>query len=309
MWEIQIAGTDMYHIINWFYIYSFLGWLWESSYVSFKEKKLVNRGFVTGPVCTIYGFGAVIVYLILKPISGNIILLYLGGVIVPTILEYATAVLMETLFHTSWWDYSKNKYNFQGRICLGASLGWGAFSVILFYVFQPFVDRIVALYSVATGELLVRIATLVYAVDFGMSYMNAMQIGEKLRNMDAVMDEIYEYIQNSRLYESTEELKGRLAHYRLNEYVPELKHRLEERVNAMVAFAGETPDELRSRQENRRAELAERISAAQKRFERLKGMGNVFTRRTMNAYPNMKSRAQALKERAVRKVGKDSREQ
>lgn len=309
MWEIQIAGTDMYHIINWFYIYSFLGWLWESSYVSFKEKKLVNRGFVTGPVCTIYGFGAVIVYLILKPISGNIILLYLGGVIVPTILEYATAVLMETLFHTSWWDYSKNKYNFQGRICLGASLGWGAFSVILFYVFQPFVERIVALYSVATGELLVRIATLVYAVDFGMSYMNAMQIGEKLRNMDAVMDELYEYIQNSRLYESTEELKGRLAHYRLNEYVPELKHRLEERVNAMVAFAGETPDELRSRQENRRAELAERISAAQKRFERLKGMGNVFTRRTMNAYPNMKSRAQALKERAVRKVGKDSREQ
>ncbi len=309
MWEIQIAGTDIYHIINWFYIYSFLGWLWESSYVSFKEKKLVNRGFVTGPVCTIYGFGAVIVYLILKPISGNIILLYLGGVIVPTILEYATAVLMETLFHTSWWDYSKNKYNFQGRICLGASLGWGAFSVILFYVFQPFVERIVALYSVATGELLVRIATLVYAVDFGMSYMNAMQIGEKLRNMDAVMDELYEYIQNSRLYESTEELKGRLAHYRLNEYVPELKHRLEERVNAMVAFAGETPDELRSRQENRRAELAERISAAQKRFERLKGMGNVFTRRTMNAYPNMKSRAQALKERAVRKVGKDSREQ
>ncbi|MGN8800249.1 putative ABC transporter permease [Candidatus Merdisoma sp. HCP28S3_D10] len=309
MWEIQIAGTDIYHIINWFYIYSFLGWLWESSYVSFKEKKLVNRGFVTGPVCTIYGFGAVIVYLILKPISGNIILLYLGGVIVPTILEYATAVLMETLFHTSWWDYSKNKYNFQGRICLGASLGWGAFSVILFYVFQPFVERIVALYSAATGELLVRIATLVYAVDFGMSYMNAMQIGEKLRNMDAVMDELYEYIQNSRLYESTEELKGRLAHYRLNEYVPELKHRLEERVNAMVAFAGETPDELRSRQENRRAELAERISAAQKRFERLKGMGNVFTRRTMNAYPNMKSRAQALKERAIRKVGKDSREQ
>lgn len=309
MWEIQIAGTDIYHIINWFYIYSFLGWLWESSYVSFKEKKLVNRGFVTGPVCTIYGFGAVIVYLILKPISGNIILLYLGGVIVPTILEYATAVLMETLFHTSWWDYSKNKYNFQGRICLGASLGWGAFSVILFYVFQPFVERIVALYSAATGELLVRIATMVYAVDFGMSYMNAMQIGEKLRNMDAVMDELYEYIQNSRLYESTEELKGRLAHYRLNEYVPELKHRLEERVNAMVAFAGETPDELRSRQENRRAELAERISAAQKRFERLKGMGNVFTRRTMNAYPNMKSRAQALKERAIRKVGKDSREQ
>ena len=192
MWNIQIAGVDIYHIVNWFYIYSFLGWLWESSYVSIKEKKLVNRGFVAGPVCTIYGFGAVIVYLILKPIAGNVLLLYICGVIVPTILEYVTAVLMEALFHTSWWDYSKNRFNFQGRICLGASLGWGAFSVILFYVFQPFVDWIVSLYSVATGEVMVRVATLVYAVDFGMSYMNAMQIGEKLRNMDAVMDELYE---------------------------------------------------------------------------------------------------------------------
>ena len=99
MWNIRIAGEDLYHIVNWFYIYSFLGWLWESSYVSIKEQKLVNRGFVAGPVCTIYGFGAVIVYLILKPIAGNILLLYICGVIVPTILEYVTAVLMENLFH------------------------------------------------------------------------------------------------------------------------------------------------------------------------------------------------------------------
>ena len=302
MWNVQIAGEDLYHIINWFYIYSFLGWLWESCYVSAKEKKLVNRGFVTGPLCTIYGFGAVIVYLILKPISGNILILYLGGVVVPTILEYVTAVLMETIFHTSWWDYSKNKYNFQGRICLGASLGWGVFSVILFYVFQPIVEGIVSLYSMATGVLLVRIVTLLYAVDFGMSFMNAMQIGEKLRNMDVVRDELYEYIQNTRLYESTEELKGRLAHYRLPEYLPEMKRRLEERVDAMVAFAGESPEEFKARQEKRVAELAERFGIAQKRLERLKAMGNVFTRRTMNAYPNMKSRAQALKERAVRKT-------
>lgn len=304
MWNVQIAGEDLYHIINWFYIYSFLGWLWESCYVSAKEKKLVNRGFVTGPLCTIYGFGAVIVYLILKPISGNILILYLGGVVVPTILEYVTAVLMETIFHTSWWDYSKNKYNFQGRICLGASLGWGGFSVILFYVFQPIVEGIVSLYSMATGVLLVRIVTLLYAVDFGMSFMNAMQIGEKLRNMDVVRDELYEYIQNTRLYESTEELKGRLAHYRLPEYLPEMKRRLEERVDAMVAFAGESPEEFKARQEKRVAELAERFGIAQKRLERLKAMGNVFTRRTMNAYPNMKSRAQALKERAVRKTKK-----
>ena len=176
--------------------------------------------------------------------------------------------------------------------------------MILFYVFQPIVEGIVSLYSMATGVLLVRIVTLLYAVDFGMSFMNAMQIGEKLRNMDVIRDELYEYIQNTRLYESTEELKGRLAHYRLPEYLPEMKRHLEERVDAMVAFAGESPEEFKARQEKRVAELAERFGIAQKRLERLKAMGNVFTRRTMNAYPNMKSRAQALKERAVRKTKK-----
>ena len=70
----------------------------------------------------------------------------------PTILEYLTAVLMETIFHTSWWDYSKNRFNFQGRICLGASLGWGVFTVVLFYVLQPFVEWIVSLYSAAAGK-------------------------------------------------------------------------------------------------------------------------------------------------------------
>lgn len=192
MWERQILGVDLYHILNWLVLYSFAGWLWESCYVSVKERRLVNRGFVTGPVCTIYGFGAVSVYLMLKPVSGNLFLLYLGGVLVPTVLEYLTSLLMEAVFHTRWWDYTRNKYNFQGRICLGASLGWGFFTVVLFEVLHPAVERIVALYRVETGKLFLTISLFVYAVDFGMSYMNAMQIGERLRSMDELLDELYE---------------------------------------------------------------------------------------------------------------------
>lgn len=294
MWELQIAGVDLYHILNWLFIYSFLGWVWESSYVSVKEKRLVNRGFVTGPVCTIYGFGAVSVYLILKPVSGNLFWLYLGGVIVPTILEYLTAVLMETIFHTSWWDYSQNKYNFQGRICLGASLGWGIFSIILFYGFQPVVDRIVSLYSIATGKLLVGAASLTYAVDFGMSFMNAMQIGEKLRNMDAVIDELTEYIQSTRIFRSTEELKERLGSYRGLERGTELRRRLEARFDAIVAFGGE---EFKGKQEERKAQIEERIALLQSRYEQLRSHGGWLTNRAMNAYPHMKSRAQARRDR------------
>ena len=125
MWNLTINGTDLYHILNWFFIYSFLGWVWETFYVSTKHGEFVNRGFVSGPFCTIYGFGAISVYLILKPIENHVLLLFLGGIVVATVLEYITAVLMESIFHTSWWDYSDQKFNFQGRICLGVSLGWG----------------------------------------------------------------------------------------------------------------------------------------------------------------------------------------
>lgn len=261
MWDFQIAGEDLYHILNWFFIYSFLGWVWESSYVSVKEKRPVNRGFVTGPVCTIYGFGAVSVYLILKPISNNLLYLYLGGVIVPTILEYLTAVLMEQIFHMSWWDYSKNRFNFQGRICLGASLGWGIFSMILFYVFQPFVNWITALYSVTFGKVLVTLAALVYAADFGMSFLNAMQVGERLGRMDELLEE-----------------------------TAELRKRLEMRMDALAAFtAGMTAAEYKNH-------LEERIRALHSRYEQMKARSSRLNRRVMNAYPNLKSRRQAFKE-------------
>ena len=305
IWDLKIAGADFYHIINWFFIYSFLGWAWESTYVSVKQKRLVNRGFVTGPVCTIYGCGAVAVYLILKPISGNLPFLFLGGILVPTVLEYLTAVLMETIFHTSWWDYSKNRFNFQGRICLGASLGWGVFTVALFYVLHPFVEWIVSLYSAAAGKILVCAAGALYIADFCISFANAMQIGKRLRSMDEVMDSIYEFVQSSKLYESVEELRGRLASYPLSEYGAELRKRLEARVDAVIAFTSElTPEEQGSRREAWRAQIEEYLGAAQSRYEQLKSHRNIFIRRAMNAYPNMKSRAQALKERAARQLDK-----
>ena len=135
--DIEIAGVSLYYIISWFFVYSFLGWLWETAYVSVRKKKFVNRGFINGPLCTIYGMGAVSIYLILKPFGDNLAVLYIGGVVVATILEYITGWLMEKIFHTRWWDYSHRKYNLQGYISLGTSLGWGVFTVLLFEVLQP----------------------------------------------------------------------------------------------------------------------------------------------------------------------------
>lgn len=180
MWELTINGVDLYHIINWFFIYSFLGWVWETFYVSIKHGEFINRGFINGPFCTIYGFGAISVYLILKPIEDNLLFLFLGGIVVATLLEYITAVLMESIFHTSWWDYSDNKFNFQGRICLGASLGWGVFTVLLFRVLHPLVEDLVALYPVMAGKIGVCVISVGYLSDFSCSAAAAFHLKERI---------------------------------------------------------------------------------------------------------------------------------
>ena len=133
----EILGVDVYHILSWFIVYSFFGWVWESCYVSAKNGKWVNRGFVSGPFVTLYGVGAVLVYVILRPLAGHPVELYFAGTAVTTALEYVTGVLMEAIFHTNWWDYSKKKFNFQGKICLGSSIAWGFFVLILFYLLHP----------------------------------------------------------------------------------------------------------------------------------------------------------------------------
>ena len=188
MWSMTINGVDVYHIISWFFIYSFLGWAWETMYVSLKEGEYVNRGSINGPLCTIYGFGAVAVYLILKPLEQYLILLFLGGIVVATALEYFTAVLMEMLFHTSWWDYSDKKFNFQGRICLGASIGWGIFTVILFRVLHPVVERLVDLYPVYVGEICICIISVAYLCDFCYSASAAFHLKDRIPQWEQQME-------------------------------------------------------------------------------------------------------------------------
>ena len=269
MWDLSVLGIDVYHLLNWLIIYSFFGWVWETCYVSVKSGKFVNRGFINGPLCTIYGFGAVSVYAILRPFSDNILYLYVGGVVVATALEYVTAVLMESIFHTSWWDYSDNKFNFQGRICLGASLGWGFFTVLLFKVLHPVVESVVALYPVFVGEIGVCVIGVGYIIDFAFSAAAAFRIHEKLPAIEAAMEQAKD----------------------------EMLVRMHEKV-ASVGFAKEaTLESVKERladvevlreMEQKRAAVAAEISAElQKRKEAMAAKAGHNMRRFVKSYPNL----------------------
>lgn len=136
-------SIDIIHLIAYIIIYSFLGWILESVYKSIYNKKLVNSGFLMGPICPIYGFGAAIMYLFLDDFKSNIFILFAVGVVILTIWEYIVGIILEKLFKTKYWDYSNYKFNFQGRICLRAAIVWGILGVLFTTILHPIFSNIV----------------------------------------------------------------------------------------------------------------------------------------------------------------------
>ena len=165
-WTRGILGTDLYHIVQWFLIYSMLGWLVESIYMSVCNRKLTNRGFMRGPMCPIYGLGALTVYFLLRPVCHNIFLLYFSGALVATSLEYVTAKIMLRIFGEVWWDYSQKPFNYKGILCLESTIAWGFYTLGLFLFLHKGVEYIVNSYSFQTGTRLGSVLILIFSVDF-----------------------------------------------------------------------------------------------------------------------------------------------
>ncbi len=128
-----------------FYLYCFFGWCFESSYVSLKSGRPVNRGFMRGPFLPLYGSGAIMMLIVSSPFQDNILLTYIAGVIGATALEYITGVTMEALFKVRYWDYSKQPFNFQGHICLSSSIAWGFLTILMTRVVHRPVEQFVLL--------------------------------------------------------------------------------------------------------------------------------------------------------------------
>lgn len=231
MWDVSVAGVTVYQILCYMLIFSFMGWIWESIYVSVMEKRIVNRGYVTGPLCTIYGVGGVFMTLTLRPFCNNYIMLFLLAMVFTTTLEYVTATVMEALFHTSWWDYTMEKFNFKGRICLKSSLAWGFVSLLLFNIILPFTNKVIGLFTEKVGHIIIMAAAGLYAVDFVMATIAAVDVSKQLARMDALLDDIEEYIRSTRLYTEGEELKNRMGSLRARltevNYVKRYSKRLE----------------------------------------------------------------------------------
>lgn len=173
-----------------FFFYSFAGWCLESLYCSIGEKKLINRGFLTGPLCPIYGVAAlVITILIYNPFKNNPLLVFLLGIVLCDIVEYLTSYIMEKLFAARWWDYTYEFINIKGRICLKHSLYWGVISVIFVNVIHPAVDN---LYNKLNGEYtgyILAVILVVFAADLINAVRKAMDIRKLQKKLNRFISE------------------------------------------------------------------------------------------------------------------------
>lgn len=169
----------LYTLHQWlllFYLYCFIGWIWESCYVSLEKHKWINRGFLKGPFLPIYGSGAIVVLFSTLGIEENIILIFIIGMIVATILEYITGATMEKMFHVRYWDYSEKLFNINGHICLLSSLTWGVFSILLVKFINPPIASLIISIPDQISEISAYIITIFITIDGVQSFNEAMDL-------------------------------------------------------------------------------------------------------------------------------------
>lgn len=182
-----------YNIIQWlflFFFYSFCGWCWESAYVSFLEKRFVNRGFMRGPFLPLYGCGGAMMLIVSKPYYDNIFLVYIAGCIGATILEYLTGVLMETLFKVRYWTYDHKKFNYKGYICLESSLFWGVCTVVFSHFLQLPIEKLLLAIPMNILSIVTIILTVINSCDFMLAFKTAIELRDVLMYMDKAREEM-----------------------------------------------------------------------------------------------------------------------
>ena len=173
-------------LVIYFLIYSFIGWTCEVIYCSIPRGLFVNRGFLNGHICPIYGFGAVFIISFLSSFKDNIVELFLLAMLLTSILEYITSVILEKLFNTKWWDYSNNKFNINGRVCLLNSTLFGLLSVILVHVVHPCIVNLIESIQVSYKVMFVYIVGIIFLIDMIFTLKGLISLQGKLKLLSSI---------------------------------------------------------------------------------------------------------------------------
>ncbi|WP_312091770.1 putative ABC transporter permease [Aminipila sp.] len=254
----------MYEYFCYFVIYSFLGWCMEVAYAAVNSGKFVNRGFLNGPVCPIYGFGMITVIACLTPLMYNKIYLFLGAVLLTSALEWLTGFILEKLFRGKWWDYSNMPFNLNGYICLKFSILWGLACIIIMDVLHPAIRIIVAEIPVLAGKSFVAVSFTVMLVDLIGTVVTVNKLNRQLAHLDEISERL------------------RMVSNELGENIYEGVTAIKEKSDVIIERSEELKEELERKAEELKNEL-------RKAYEEEIGKRFFGQIRLIKAFPDFKS--------------------
>jgi uncharacterized membrane protein len=188
--------------------------------ISIQNKKFVNRGFLVGPICPIYGYGVVLISILLKKYQDDIVITFFMSIIICGLLEYFTSFFMEKMFKARWWDYSKKKFNINGRICLENLVLFGIASVIIVYITNPFIIEKIKLIPIIVQNVIVGSLLAIHLVDNVISYniiLNLKQVSNEVKdNTIEISEKVRKIIHSKSIF-----------HRRLVDAFPDIKEKVE----------------------------------------------------------------------------------
>lgn len=283
----------------------------ESAYVSIKDRRLTNRGFMRGPVLPIYGSGATMMLVVSAPFQDSVVLTYVAGCLGATVLEYVTGVMMEKLFKIRYWDYSGHRFNFQGHVCLATTLSWGGLTILMTEIVHVPVERLVLSIPEQVLTVMTLVITAVMFADFALSVKAAIDLRDLLEKMgqmksemahilkrlDAILTSAGEAVENRKdaLRESVstvkEEVTEGIAAYRdgFVGSMTELKAGIESKLEGLKKLFQARPDEYPESVREEVFELRTRYKVNSEVRSRMSRLKDFILRSMIRSNPTMTS--------------------
>ena len=270
---------QIYRLLLYFFLYSFLGWCTEVAYATVKERRFVNRGFLGGPWCPIYGVGVSAVVTLLDGFQDSLLLLYLSSFVLVTLIEGMTGFIMDKIFHHKWWDYTGLPFNIGGYVWLPFSIAWGAACLVIVKGVHPVIERLVGLLPEAAGLALICVLTAGLAADLAVTTAGILKLNRRLDMLERIGAELREISDRmgANIHENVMDAMERA------EVLENMAQARKERLDAISGEAKERLDLLSE-------ETRERYDMLRQRYAELTGATLQASRRLVRAFPRMESR-------------------
>ena len=283
---------NFYELVWIFIIYAFIGWCAEVSFAAVDSGKFVNRGFLNGPYCPIYGCGVVIVVAVLTPINESLFILFLGSMLLTTVLEFLTGFILEKVFHNKWWDYSDKPFNIMGYVCLKFSILWGLACTFIMKVLYPSIYKFITIIPHVLGIVLLSIIMTAFFIDLGVTVSTILKFNKRLKLMDEVAQKMHQLSDEigENIYEGVTTVKEKSEE--VQDKAGELRGKFEEKTDAVREAFAENLLESKTEYEHRKEAAKKEYEELTKKYKELITQKNFGFKRLMEAFPDMISRDQ-----------------